>query len=239
MSTLSHVSEPRSVGFLQQHHFLLRRLHSFTGVLFGMYILVHLTINATLVQGRGATLEDGVFQKQVDAIHSLPFLKLIEWAFIFTPIIYHTLYGFYIVYTGQPNVGRYGYTRNWLYFFQRVTAIVILFFMLFHVLGMKGVFGGEVGRLLTFDPHYAYDSTARHLQAWWWVGWVVYPIGILASAFHLANGFYAGAITWGVTITRNAQNRWGLVCIAIFGASFLAGMVALIAGMRATVPAAG
>ena len=70
----------------------------------------------------------------MDKIHSLPFLVLVEWAFIYLPILYHTVYGIWITFTGQPNVGltptgRTGFTSSsgsapwssWL-------------FMVFHVL---------------------------------------------------------------------------------------------------------
>src|SRR3954462_11543901 len=81
------------------HHFLLRRLHSLTGLVFGGYLIVHLLVNATIAQF-GAR---DVYQMQVDKIHSLPILWAIEWAFIYLPILFHTVYGFYIVFTGQPN----------------------------------------------------------------------------------------------------------------------------------------
>src|SRR6187401_2058811 len=54
-----------------RHYFLLRRLHSLTGIVFGGYLIVHLLVNATIAQ-MGA-----VFQTQVQKIHDLPFL----WAF--------------------------------------------------------------------------------------------------------------------------------------------------------------
>ena len=111
-----------------RYHFLIRRLHSLTGLVFGGYLVVHLLINATLVEG---TRHDGaatVFQQQVDKIHSLPFLPAIEWAFIYLPILYHTFYGIWIIATGHPNVERYGYAKNWFYVLQRISAIVLVFF---------------------------------------------------------------------------------------------------------------
>ena len=86
-----------------------------------------------------------VYQLQVDKIHSLPFLWAIEWAFIFLPIIYHTLYGIWITFTGQPNVGAYGYAKNWFYVLQRISAMILVVFMVFHVLGMRGLFGHTLG----------------------------------------------------------------------------------------------
>ncbi len=217
-----------SIGLLARNHFLLRRLHSLTGILFGSYLFVHLTVNATLAEGARHAGGTTVFQQLVNYIHSVPFLPAVEWTMIFLPIIYHTLYGFYILYTGQPNVGSYGYTRNWLYIFQRVTAMVIAVFLLFHVLTMKGLLGPT--HPLTFLPvDDASASTIRHLNYQWWIWAVIYPLGILASAFHTANGFYASGVTWGLTVSKSSQNRWGLLCLGVFGFLFVGGMTALVA----------
>src|SRR5262245_54078245 len=137
-TTLAHqpVAVPNP-GFLARYHFLLRRLHSLTGVMFGGYLLVHLLINSTLAQGTAGAEKLDVFQEQVNTIPGLPHLLAVKWAFIYLPIIYHTVYGIYIMIIGQPNIARYGYTRNWLYMFQRITAFILIFFLLFHVLTFK------------------------------------------------------------------------------------------------------
>jgi succinate dehydrogenase / fumarate reductase, cytochrome b subunit len=220
-----------SPGLLAKHHFLLRRLHSLTGIMFGMYLFVHLAVNATLAEGARHAGEATVFQKLVDYIHSIPFLMVVEFSFIFLPLLYHTLYGFYIIYTGQMNVGRYGYTRNYLYLLQRVSGMIIVLFALFHILSLKGWLPGEFARALVFDPQAATSSTSAHLLLAPWIWAVTYPIGVLASAFHTANGFYAAAITWGLTISATAQRRWGMLCTGAFLFLFVAGMTALIAGV--------
>lgn len=209
-------------GLASRHHFLLRRLHSLTGLVFGGYLVVHLLINATIAQG------GVVYQTQVDKIHSLPFLPVIEWTFIYLPILFHTVYGVWITLTGQPNVHRYGYGKNWFYVLQRVSAIVIVLFMLFHVLSLKY---GLFGQGLSFDPHRALGTVGRHFDSLLLVA-VVYPIGILASCYHLANGFWTAAITWGLTVSANAQRRWGVACTGLFALTFVAGMIALIWAAR-------
>src|SRR5258708_31319549 len=98
-------------------------------------------------------------------------------------------------------------------------------------MAMKGVFGGELGRQLTFDPLRASQSAAVHFQAAWWIAYVVYPIGILASCYHLANGFWTAAITWGLTISQGAQRRWGWVCGGLFLLTFGCGMTAWLVGL--------
>jgi succinate dehydrogenase / fumarate reductase, cytochrome b subunit len=202
------------------HHFLLRRLHSLTGLFFGGYLIVHLLVNAAIA--RGGT----EYQVQVDKIHSLPFLPVIEWTFIYLPIIYHTVYGTWITFTGQPNVGRYPYTQNYLYYAQRVSAFVIVFFGLFHVLSLKY---GWFGTNYRFDPHRALGTVAQHMDHWWVVP--LYLIGILASCFHLAYGFWMAAITWGLTISAGAQKRWGYACAGLFVLLLIAGLAALFAGI--------
>ena len=206
-----------------RYHFLLRRLHSLTGIIFGGYLVVHLIVNATIAQA------GIVYQVQVKKIHDLPILWALEWGLIYLPILYHTVYGVYITFTGQPNVDRYQYAKNWFYLFQRISAFVIVAFMFFHVFSLKY---GWFGQTLSFDPHRATATVGRHMQAHWWVPVLIYPIGILASCYHLANGFWTAAITWGLTISAGAQRRWGYVCVGLFAVTFLCGLVALIAASR-------
>jgi succinate dehydrogenase / fumarate reductase cytochrome b subunit len=223
-ATASHAAPNETAGAT---HFLLRRLHSLTGILFGGYLIVHLLINATLVEGSRHAGEATVYQQQVNKIHSLPLLLVIEWAFIYLPILYHTVYGIWIVATGQPNVGNYNYGKNWAYFFQRVSAVILIGFIAFHVLTFKNVFGLG-GDTLAFDPAAATETAQRHIQASPWITWVVYPIGILAGTFHLANGFWTAAITWGLTVSKQAQKRWGMVCVGLFLLTSVAGFASLL-----------
>jgi succinate dehydrogenase / fumarate reductase cytochrome b subunit len=207
--------------------FLIRRLHSLTGLVFGGYLCVHLIVNATLVEGvREGNLS--VYQQQVNTIHSLPLLVFIECAFIYLPILFHTFYGIWVIASGQPNVDNYPYTKNWFYLLQRISAIILVFFMVFHVFSMKGWLGNGFADALKFIPEHATESTANHFNAAWWVWSVVYPVGILASCYHLANGFWTAAITWGLTISAKSQKRFGLLCTGVFFFTLACGMTALI-----------
>lgn len=202
-------------------HFLLRRLHSLTGILFGGYLLIHLLVNATILQG-------DIYQVQVNKIHDLPFLPVLEWALIFLPLLFHAIYGIWITLTGQPNVVNYPFARNWLYLLQRISAAIVFFFILFHVLALKyKLFGAN----LAFDARDALRTASRHLQAFAFIAYVVYPLGILAACFHLANGFWTAAITWGLTVSAASQKRWGLVCLGLFIVTFAAGLTAILAAL--------
>jgi succinate dehydrogenase / fumarate reductase cytochrome b subunit len=180
-------------------------------------------VNATIAQ------YGQVFQVQVDKIHSLPFLAAVEWTLIYLPILYHTVYGIWITVTGQPNVNRYPYTKNVFYTLQRISAIVIVMFMFFHVFSLKM---GWFGSRLTFDPHNAAYSVHQHMTANPIIPFLIYPLGILASCYHLANGFWTAAITWGLTISKGAQKRWGYACAGLFVITFIFGMTALVASLN-------
>ncbi|MGD1278542.1 MAG: hypothetical protein ABR964_15120 [Tepidisphaeraceae bacterium] len=218
-------SDVKNSAIGAERYFLWRRLHSLTGLVFGGYIVVHLIVNATMIQG---THPADIYQIQVDKIHSLPFLWAVEWIFIYLPIIYHTLYGGWITVTGRPNVGAYPFGKNYLYLLQRISGVIIVFFILFHVLGMKGLLGHQ----LRFVSEQATASTARHINSSIWVAYGVYPVGIIASCFHLANGFWAAAITWGLTISAASQRRWGFVCAALFALTLACGFLALGAAIH-------
>lgn len=199
---------------------LVRRLQSLTGIMFGGYLLVHLTVNATIAQG------GSVYQDQVNKIHSLPFLTAVEWSAIFIPFLFHAFYGLWIAVNGRPNVGNYPFAKNTFYLLQRLSAFIILVFVLFHVLALKyGAFGPALG----FDPHAALPSIGKHFAYSSLITWVVYPIGILAAAFHTANGFATGAITWGLTVSTSAQKRVGKACCVLAILLTLCGLLAVAA----------
>ena len=199
-----------------RHHFLLRRLHSLTGIVFGGYLVVHLLVNATLAQG------GQVYQIQVNKIHDLPFVWAVEWVFIFLPIIYHTVYGIWITFTAQWNLDRYPYEKNVFYVFQRISALILVLFIAFHIFAMRGLLGAT----LSFNPEQATKTVVGHMNAHWWI-YPVYVIGILASCYHLSNGFWTAAITWGLTISAAAQRRWGWICAVLFVFTLTCGVLAL------------
>jgi succinate dehydrogenase / fumarate reductase, cytochrome b subunit len=43
----------------------------------------------------------------------------------------------------------------------------------------------------------------------------LYLVGLLLSAFHLANGLASMAIVWGLTTSARAQTLFGWVCVLI------------------------
>ncbi|MDY7109977.1 MAG: succinate dehydrogenase [Planctomycetota bacterium] len=210
-------------SFLDRHYFLLRRLHSLAGVFpIGVFLVFHLTTNSSIVWGD--LLNDpqhghaGVetFQHEVNFIHNLPALILMEIFVLFVPIAFHALLGIWFALTGHANVAAYGYGDNWRYTLQRLSGYLGVVFIFMHITSLR--FGWNYwGLMPAFDPEYAASSTAVHFQqgAWGWFIPVFYLVCVLALVFHLANGLWTAALTWGLTISEEAQKRWGYVCAVI------------------------
>ncbi len=203
-------------SFFGRHEFLIRRLHSLSGLVpVGAYMTVHLLVNASLLNGAGA------FQSNVNQIHSLgAILPLVEWLFIFLPIIFHAAVGVWIINTGKGNADKYRYVSNVRYSLQRWTGVIAIFFIFFHVFHLHGWFHNEawlknVAEPLGMANFRAYNAASTLAMAMGGFLWpIFYVIGILACVFHLANGVWTMGITWGVWISPRAQRNATIVCAA-------------------------
>jgi len=234
-------------GFINKHYFLLRRLHSLSGVApIGVFLFPHLTTNSSVlwglvlgkthyVTGDGSHAGVETFQHEVNFIHSLPALQIIEWSILFIPIIFHAVLGLYFARTGMPNVRHYNYQDNWRYTLQRTTGYIGIVYLFMHITSLR--FGWEYfGLMPTFDANFAASTTAVHFQTYPWIVPLVYLIGVMSLVFHFANGLWTAAITWGLTVSVKAQQRWGYVCAAI-GVGLAGAGLAAIVGFTTLDPA--
>jgi succinate dehydrogenase / fumarate reductase cytochrome b subunit len=210
--------EEAGSSFIGRHQFLIYRLFSLTGLFVGGYVLVHLATNASVLAG------PGVFQDQVDRIHSLgPLLPFVEWTFIFIPILFHAVIGISIIFGCVPNVSQYQYGSNIRYTLQRYTGLILALFILFHVLQLH-----HLGKFIgwgKFDPHHATSSAAAAIDTL--PVQIAYAVGTLCAVFHFANGIWTFGITWGIWTSEGAQRRAGYVCTVFGLALATVGMAAL------------
>lgn len=218
-----------SLPFGQKHYFLIRRLHSLSGIVpIGVFLFFHLVTNATIIAP--AEAPGAEFQRSVERIHSLGALLVpVEVAFIFVPLLFHGLLGVQIWLTSKSNTQHYPYGANVRYTFQRVTGLIALVFIIYHVWHMhwlgKPLGGGA------FDGHAAAASAAAAIQASWWIT-PVYAVGVLCAVYHFANGIWTALITWGITIRPESQRVSGYICaaagifLAIVGLGALGGFAA-------------
>lgn len=198
----------------------------------GLYMVVHLTVNASVLNS------PATYQNYVYGIHSFgKLLPLVEWTFIFIPILFHALFGLAYIAGAIPNSGQYQYAPNYRYTLQRASALIIFGFILFHVFHMHGWFHWDAWMEhvadpfngANFKPYNATSTASEALQGP--IITAVYAIGILASVFHFANGLWTMGITWGVWTSEQAQERAFRVCAALGLALAVVGMAALF-GMR-------
>jgi succinate dehydrogenase / fumarate reductase, cytochrome b subunit len=183
------------------NNFLLRKLHQITGIVpLGAFFGVHMFTNAKAMNG------EKVFNDAVADIHHLPFLLFIEIFGIFLPLLYHSVYGLVISAEAKVNTN-YGYGRNWLYIFQRVTGVVLFLFLLFHLLHFRwGLFGslGLTKVAVAGNADTAFQIVSADFQVIWVLAF--YIIGVAVTAWHLAYGLFLFAVDWGIVIGEKAQS---------------------------------
>jgi succinate dehydrogenase / fumarate reductase cytochrome b subunit len=234
---------PSADNSADRYYFLIRRLHSLSGLIpVGVFLVIHLTTNASVL---APGVPGGEFQKAVERIHALgPLLVPVEIVGIFIPLLFHTIVGFQIIFTSRSNAQHYRYGGNVRYTLQRTTGMIAFAFILYHVWQMhwfgKGIGGGAFALHDAAGAATGAVTTAQAIQSAWWVA-PVYAIGVLACVFHLANGVWTSLITWGITIRPKSQTIAGYVCAGFGVVLSLVGLGAL-SGFRtfdAKNPAAG
>jgi len=196
-----------------------------TGYLLGGFLILHLAINAL-------ALSPGKFQATVDRIHSLGSLLPVLELSLASVMTFHIIVGLRLMrrdklkfvsgdhYNGSP-------MRQWL---QRLTAVIMLAFILFHVVTMHRWFGGR------FDAHDAFNSASHAVWQFWHgepAGSIsnllfaqFYLVGLVAAVYHLTNGAATGAEVLGWVRTPVAQNQLWRVCLVTAPVLLLAGLAA-------------
>jgi succinate dehydrogenase / fumarate reductase cytochrome b subunit len=209
-------------------HFALRRLHSLTGIVpIGVFLLVHFYTNYQAV-GPGGPAR---FDESVRHLQENPLIVWVEILGLGLPIAYHAFYGLFLAGEGRWNLGRYRFGANWRYAFQRVTGVLLLFFIAYHVwmTRLRTVVSPE----LFTDNHghvsWAYMNdylTSVHFGV---PTWALYVVGVTAATLHLANGLWGFLIHWGITTGPRAQRVSAWVCAALGIGLTTFGLTALFA----------
>lgn len=196
-----------------------------TGYVLAGFLMLHLAVNAL-------ALWPGKFQSAVNKLHSLGGLLPIFEIALSTILAVHVVVGLRLMWRdklksitdehfhGSP-------MRQWL---QRVSAVILLAFLLFHVAILHRGFGGR------FDSHDAFASASRAIWQFWngqpagsfpnLLFAQFYLIGVVAAVYHVANGLATGAEALGWVRTPAAQDRLWRISICAAPALLLAGMAA-------------
>jgi succinate dehydrogenase / fumarate reductase, cytochrome b subunit len=198
------------------YSFLLRRLHSLTGIIpVGAFLFEHILIsNASAIGGPAA------YARQVHFLASLPLVPILELFGIWLPILFHALYGFYIWYRGETNVGEYPWTGNWMYTAQRWTGGIAFAYILWHTWTM---------RFTGVDLHEYPGASFGKVQSEVFQTplFLFYVVGLIAASWHFAYGIWLFCAKWGIVSGEKARKRFLIVCLIFFFALTGVGLASL------------
>lgn len=195
----------------KDYSFALRKLHSLSGIVpIGGFLLFHLFENLKVGLSPQA-YEHSI--RDLWGVAPRPVFYLIEICVLGIPILFHGLYGFWIWYQGESNSVAYPYRRNWLYTAQRWTGLVAFVYMILHVWQLRIMPGGVLALIRTEANLTTFEEVAHAVTPLGWT--VVYLVGGISAAFHLGNGLFGFAYSWGLAVGRKAQARvelagWGV-----------------------------
>lgn len=226
---------------MERNQFLVRRLHSLTGILpIGVFLIAHLVTNSSLSwgwfalkgrgQGDGLNVSEGgvqYFAHEVTWINTqVPHLFLIETT-LWLAIAFHSILGCYYAFGGHGNLPRYKHQDNFRYSLQRWSGYFGIFFIFYHVATLRWGWTFLIPSGTQWSHDWSASTLAAALQGstegWTGMGVVVslfYFIGVSLLVFHFANGLWTAAITWGLTVSEHAQKKWGYAC-AVIGAGLM------------------
>lgn len=200
-----------ALKFLDPGGFLMRRLHSLTGVVpVGAFLINHFIANSFAVRGAES------YNHHVEFLRGLPYLYLVEVGLIGIPILFHGLLGLLIVLNGEVNVGSQNRFRNWMYVVQRASGVLLVAFIAVHVWTTR--FSGE-------ENLYALMQHKLANPLWFWF----YVLGVLSATFHFANGMWGFCVTWGITLSERSQQMSTWLFAGVFVLLSLAGINSLLA----------
>ena len=211
---MSSAAASRTSDAARHANFIAERLGSALAILpLGVWTIVHLWNNLAVFEG-GPAWQAAVTQ------YPHPFAEYITLAVVLMPLVWHIGWGLQRIGQTRPNYPRYGYFANLKYILQRLSAIGLLLFLGAHLwlafLHPRLVEGQvEPFADIAHEMHFHRPTT------------VVYILGVLAMAYHLANGIYTAMMEWDIAETKKALQRSQLVSWIVFFVMLLMGWGAI------------
>ncbi|MCU0315679.1 MAG: hypothetical protein MUC92_03710 [Fimbriimonadaceae bacterium] len=212
---------------LVREDYFWHKVHSLTGIVpVGYYLAQHLLLNTFSLAG--ASRFNGV----IGFFEGMPthFLLALKIVAIWIPLIFHAVYGIFIISRAEGNYSEkaYKYRENRYYTWQRWSGIFAFFFLCYHMFTTS-----VAAKIWGVEQTIAYDQWASKLAGPTIGGvdtyliLVVYMLGILVCTYHLGYGLWNFCIRWGITVSEKAQMAMAKVGFAAFVVLTLFGWVAL------------
>jgi succinate dehydrogenase / fumarate reductase cytochrome b subunit len=137
-----------------------------------------------------------------------PIAQLVTGIVVLLPLVVHTVWGIGRLLTTRPNNVRYGFYANLKYLLQRLSAIGVVLFLGAHLwLAM-------LKPRLTEGHAEAFADIAHEMHTHR-PTLIVYVLGTLGVAYHLANGLQSFAMGWGLVSSRAALKKLEGVAILV------------------------
>jgi succinate dehydrogenase / fumarate reductase cytochrome b subunit len=214
-----------------------------TGLVLGAFLVLHLAINAL-------GLWPEIFQAAVNRNHAFgALLPVFELGLVFLPLAIHVGLGLRTLRRDKLSLGldKHHVGSEVRYWLQRMTAVILLVFLAFHLATMHRwgfhlvyqiTHWPALGRYAAgglFTPQHAFASVSEALWHFWdkhaanpanWLILQLYLLGLTSAVFHLANGVATGAEVLGFVPTTAQNERLWRWCI---GAGFILAAIGLTA----------
>lgn len=199
------------------------KVGSFVALLpLGIWTVNHLWDNLAAFSGEAAW-ESAVTH------YSSPAAHIATLVIVFLPLVLHTIWGLKRLFAFRPNNLAYTNFGNFKYIVQRISAVGVLGFLGAHIyLAMlrPRLMLGHAEDFKDLAAHMAHHPPTL----------LVYILGVLGVAYHLANGLWSFAMNWGVVTSRPALKRFDVVTIGLFILFTAMGWAAIYALYQAGQP---
>jgi succinate dehydrogenase / fumarate reductase cytochrome b subunit len=185
------------------HEFLLRRLHSLSGIIpVGAFLFEHIALsNSAAIKGPVS------YAHQVAFLSNLPFVFFLELFGIWLPIAFHGGYGVWLWYRGKGNLVSYPWLGNWTYSLQRWSGGIAFAFIIYHTY-TKRFTGVDLHDL----PGASFGKMQESLSHPWLFAF--YVVGLIASCWHFGYGIWLFCCKWGVVVGERARKRLLVLSVA-------------------------
>ncbi|RKG60629.1 succinate dehydrogenase [Corallococcus sp. AB011P] len=182
---------------------LKSRLGSFLAVVpLSIWVINHLWDNLSAFYGATA------WEKSVTE-YANPFAQAFTFIIVMLPLLIHTAWGLVRIFTMKPNNLAYNNYGNLKYIVQRVAGLGVLAFLGAHIwlaFLQPRLMEGHAEPFMDIAREMHYHGPTL----------MVYLLGTLGTAYHLANGLQTFGMGWGILASDRSMRRFEPISILIF-----------------------
>jgi len=108
--------------------YILDKLQSLSGIVpIGAFLAEHIWSNSY------ALVSPAKYNDVSRELQQVPWRIFVETAVLWLPLLFHSLYGFYIWWKGKSNITSHPWMSNWMYTLQRWTGLIAFAFIAWHL----------------------------------------------------------------------------------------------------------